>query len=143
MSGWRRKALEMFPEHAVELKESEGIHMAFAALLMHLEHEYRQSAPNRDAIDRTYEFAAWCFGSKQNPMVRNAAAVSFYEHLAEFNPAHADVARVLTPPMWIELRPLLQHVLSAGNYSALEDEIRAATRARSQQGQVTSRRREL
>jgi hypothetical protein len=125
VAGWRRKALELLPERARMLKSSGGVHAVFAELLHDLERTYRQPVPDRAFIDRVYRFAAWCFAPRQNAYLRNAVAVSFYEHLPAFGPARSDLAREFTPAMWTELQPLLYQMLPPGDYEAFAAEIRA------------------
>ena len=124
MSGWRRKALELFPEREAMIRFPDGVHVVFAQLVGDLHHAYRQTPPDRDFIDRVYDFAAWCFNPKQNPYLRNAAAVSFYEHVPDFKPARADLAARFTDAMWGELQPLLYQMLPPESYDAFEREIR-------------------
>jgi hypothetical protein len=125
MAGWRRKALELFPERARMLRAPGGVYAVFSELLHDLEHTYRQNAPDRAFIDRVYGFAAWCFSPRQNAYLRNAVAVSFYEHLPAFGPARSDLARQFTPAMWAELQPLLYQMLPPQDYDAFAAEIHA------------------
>lgn len=125
MASWRRKALEMFPEREVMLRGGDGIYVVFAELFGDLREAYRQVPPNRDLIERIYAFAAWCFQPKQNRSLRNAAAVSFYEHVPDFKPARADLAADFTPAMWAELQPLLYQMLPPESYDAFEAEIKS------------------
>lgn len=131
MAAWRRKALEMFPDRPGMLRQPGGVYTLLANLRNELEDSYRTDAPDRDFIERAYEFAAWCFASRQNPYLRNAVAVSFYEHLPAFGPARKDLARHFTPSMWTDLQPLLQRMLPPRDYAAFASEIRALGHDRS------------
>ena len=134
VAGWRRKALEMFPEREAMLRRGDGIHTVLVDLRGDLEQAYRREPPNHALIDRVYAFAAWCFGPRQNRDLRNAAAVSFYETLPAFAPARADLARHLTPAMWVELRPLLYQVLPPDIFDPLEAKVGAVTGDRAHTG---------
>lgn len=125
MASWRRKALELFPEREATLRRGDGIHVALADLFGDLRDAYGQVPPNADLIERIYRFAAWCFAPGQNPHLRNAAAVSFYEHVPDFGPARADLAARFTPAMWEELQPLLYQMLPPESYDAFAAELRA------------------
>jgi len=102
-----------------------GLYTLLANLRDELEHAYRAEEPNREFFDRIYEFAAWCFGARQNPYVRNAIAVSFYEHVPAFGPARGDLVERFTAQMWSELQPLLHRMLPPHDYDAFAAEIRA------------------
>jgi hypothetical protein len=125
VAGWRRKALELFPERAAMLRRPDGIHTVLAELFGDLRAAYGEVPPNHDLIERVYRFVAWCFAPKQNHYLRNAAAVSFYEHAPDFGPARADLAAQFTPAMWAELQPLLYRMLPPASYDAFETEIGA------------------
>lgn len=118
MSAWRRKALETFPERRDVVLRATGPYVLFADLFGELRAAYTQEPPNARLIERVYSFAEWCFAPKQNPNLRNAAAVSFYEHVPDFGPARADLARRFTPAMWQELQPLLFQMLPEDSYEA-------------------------
>jgi hypothetical protein len=118
VSAWRRRALEEFPERQDIVLRASGIYVLFADLFGELRAAYAKQPPDRDLIDRVYRFAEWCFAPKQNPNLRNAAAVSFYEHVPDFGPARADLARRFTPAMWQELQPLLFRMLPPESYDA-------------------------
>ena len=107
------------------LREPDGVHTVFAQLFGDLRAAYQAEPPDRARIERIYQFAAWCFGPKQNRYLRNAAAVSFYEHVPDFAAARADLAAHFTPRMWAELQPLLRRMLSVDAYDAFEAQIRA------------------
>jgi hypothetical protein len=97
-------------------------------------------APDRDFLERVYQFAEWCFGAHQNQYLRNAVAVSFYEHLPAFGPARSDLARRFTPAMWTELQPLLKQMLPVRDYDAFAAEIHAVGRDRMTQASTLSGR---
>jgi hypothetical protein len=113
----------MFPDRLEMIREPGGVYTLLANLRDALEHTYRSDAPDHQFIERVYQFAAWCFGTRQNQYLRNAVAVSFYEHLPAFGPARSDLARQFTPAMWAELQPLLERMLPAQDSDAFATEI--------------------
>jgi hypothetical protein len=114
----------MFPERRDMLRRGDGIHTVLAELFGDLRDAYRAVPPQQQRIDRIYDFVEWCFGPKQNQTLRNAAAVSFYEHVPDFAPARGDLAARFTPAMWAELQGLLYQMLPPESYDAFEREIR-------------------
>lgn len=124
MASWRRKALETFPERHDMLRRGDGIHTVLTELFGDLRAAYRAVPPQRDLIDRIYDFVEWCFSPKQNQALRNAAAVSFYEHVPDFAPTRGDLAARFTPAMWAELKGLLHQMLPPESYDAFERETR-------------------
>jgi hypothetical protein len=107
------------------LRRGDGPHTIFADLFEDLRDAYRLSPPDTDRISRIYDFAAWCFNPKQNRDLRNAAAVSFYEHVPDFAPARVDLAARFTRSMWAELQPLLFQMLPPESYDSFADALRA------------------
>jgi hypothetical protein len=131
VAAWRRKALELFPDKPSMIREPGGVYALLSNLRAELELAYRAENPDRDFIERVYQFAAWCFGTRQNVYLRNAVAVSFYEHLPAFRPARGDLARQFTPQMWAELQPLLHRMLPKQDYDAFAFEIHSLGHDRS------------
>ena len=123
MSAWRRKALDTFPERRHLVVSATSSYILMLDLAQELREAYRVDPPDSDLITRVYTFVEWCFAPTQNPDLRNAAAVSFYETLPDFEPARRDLARRFTPTMWRELQPLFCQVLSASGYAALVREL--------------------
>ena len=107
------------------IREPDGVHTVFAQLFGDLRAAYQAESPDRARIERIFQFAAWCFAPTQNRYLRNAAAVSFYEHVPDFAPARADLAAQFTPGMWAELQPLLHRMLPPDSYAAFAAQIRA------------------
>jgi len=54
-----------------------------------------------------YEFAAWCFHQKAKHLW-NAAAVVFYEHLADYPATRMAMHRWVKPDIYRNIRPLLE-----------------------------------
>ena len=107
------------------LLQHTGVHVVFEELVGDLRHAYPEAPPNRDLIERVYDFADWCFAPRQNRYLRNPVAVSFYEHVPDSGPARADLAARFTPAMWRELQPLLFRMLPPDSYDAFADALRA------------------
>ena len=126
MSAWRRRAVALFPERRAEVERTPSIYQMWFALLMDLQHAYRAIPIEQDLIERIYSYAAWCFAPKQNPELRGAVAVSFYEHLADFGPARRDLPRRLTREQFTELVPAFRTVLEPREFEAFEREFFAA-----------------
>jgi hypothetical protein len=123
MAAWRRKALAEFADRRAIVLEAESPYLLFTALGGELRAAYRGEPRDHSFIERVYDFAEWCFAPTQHPNLRNAAAVAFYEHIADFDPARPDLARRFTPRMWHELQPLLSRMLSELSYAAFVSEL--------------------
>ncbi|MBI2654225.1 hypothetical protein HYX02_05450 [Candidatus Woesearchaeota archaeon] len=78
MVKWKKKALELFPNLKIEIKE--GIYSLFFELLPSVREAHKQN--NKDELNKIYGFAEWCFNQKSH-YYSNAAAVAFYEHLVD------------------------------------------------------------
>lgn len=128
MSAWRRRALEAFPERRDIILRATGPYVMFAELFGELRSAYRAVPSDRDLIERVYDFAEWCFAPTQNPNLRNAAAVSFCEHVPDLGPARPDLARRFTPATWRELQPLLYQMLPEDAYEAFRRELPTSVR---------------
>ena len=81
MSAWRRRALEIFPELGRELTSAD-VESTYALWMNVLLPRVREAHAQDDKkmLRQIYGYAAW---SMRQPAkdVRNAAAVTFYEHL--------------------------------------------------------------
>ncbi|MCF6405300.1 hypothetical protein L3C95_20515 [Chitinophaga filiformis] len=106
MSMWRRKALECLPEERVELEDPRAsIYTAFSALLSATVAAHK--AGDRERLKKYYAFAEWC--SQQNAEdLRNAAGVSFYEHLGDFPETLAAMPVWVKRSRYLQIRGLLQ-----------------------------------
>ena len=124
MSRWRRKALELFPERAPDIRRVENVTLLLVDLNAELRHAYAKVPPDRNLIDRVFAFAMWCFKPMQNPYLRNAVAVAFFEHVP-YNGAEArrDLVEHLTQRELAELEPLFKQMLEVPVYDALHIEI--------------------
>jgi hypothetical protein len=123
MSAWRRQAMKALPERAHSIEHARSIYDLWFELLSDLQAAYRVPQPPSDFINRVWAFAAWCFEPQQNPELRNAVAVSFYEHLAHLGPARRELASRLTREQFEELLPAFKTVLTAEEYAVFVPEM--------------------
>jgi hypothetical protein len=126
VSGWRRKALELFPERRRSVEAALSVYELFGDLTYDLKYAYISTSPNRGFIDRVYHFAAWCFEAGQNQELRNAVAVGFYEHLPALASVRRDFATRLSPDAFKELEPLFRQMLEQADYDAFVSEVARA-----------------
>jgi hypothetical protein len=128
MSGWRRKGFTLIPERHDVIERAASIHQLWFDLLGDCEHAYKSVPQNTDLIDRIFRFAEWCFNPKQNRSLREAVAVSFYEHLADFGPARRDLPNRINQEQFEELLPAFATVLEERPLAEFQAEFRAAVR---------------
>jgi hypothetical protein len=96
MSEWRKQALAQFPEHRVAIESAVSAHGVFFELLPALREAYFTIPPDEQSIKRIHAYASWCFALKRHADVRDAALLSFYEHLPEFERAWRDIRRFVS-----------------------------------------------
>jgi hypothetical protein len=101
-----------FPERHAILSRATSLHDLWFTLLQDLQHSYSDTQAS-SLRDRIWEFAAWCFDSTRHAEVRNAVAVSFYEHIPHHRPARAELPHRLTREAFIELLPAFRTTLTA------------------------------
>jgi hypothetical protein len=123
MAAWRRKALEAFPELRRELSDAQEIYSAYALwfeLLPLVRDAHREE--NADLLRRIYGFAEWCY--RAGPELRNAVAVSFYEHLLDERWMRPLVSPWLTAEIVRDIRPLWEARLVPRDMRDFEDALR-------------------
>lgn len=118
MSEWRRQAMASFPDRIGILNKATSIHDLWFRLYEDLRGAYRQVPPDQDLIDRIWHYAGWSFEGARHPQVRNAVAVSFYEHVPHFGPARREMPFRLSRRSFDDLLP-------AFRVSLTEPELRA------------------
>ncbi|MEO8587877.1 MAG: hypothetical protein ABI432_00770 [Flavobacteriales bacterium] len=109
MSVWRRKAIKCVPELHKEFEDPEAtIHTVFSELQPALETAHK----NGDVATarRIYDFAFWCFTSKEK-MLWNAAGVAFYEHLGDHESTAKHFTQFVDRTLYLEIQPLLAAAL--------------------------------
>jgi hypothetical protein len=126
VSGWRRKALDLFPERRRSVEAALSVYDLFGNLAYDLKYAYTSASPDQGFIDRVYQFAAWCFEPRQNWELRNAVAVGFYEHLPAVASVRRDFATRLSPDAFKELEPLFRQMLEEADYDAFVREVARA-----------------
>jgi hypothetical protein len=123
VSEWRRRAMQMIPYRAKTAEQATSLHALWFELLSDFQAAYRDRADLGDRIEPIWAFAAWCLDAKRNKTVRNAVAVSFYEHLAHFGPARRELPQRLTRARFEELLPAFGTVLEDTEYDAFVSEM--------------------
>jgi hypothetical protein len=114
VSQWRRKALSTFPDRAPALTGAFSIYDLLGDLLFDLQAAYKDGESER--IDRVWAFAGWCFEPRRHSSVRNAVAVSFYEHIPHFGPAARDMPNRVSLDVFRELLPAFRVTLDDQAY---------------------------
>lgn len=79
MSAWRRVALERFPERAGEMETASSVYDLLGELEVDLRAVYAGTRDEPDLPERAFAYTAWCHAPWQDPALRNAVAVGFYE----------------------------------------------------------------
>src|SRR5262245_40853185 len=103
MSAWRRRALELFPKIGCDSPET-TIYTVFFDLLPLCRQAH--AANDEELLGRIYGFADWCFRQRAGEL-SNAAAVAFYEHLADAETTLAEFSRRVQPDVFHCVAPLL------------------------------------
>jgi hypothetical protein len=96
MATWRRIAIELFPDREQSLRSPL---MTPYSLLADLLPAFRQAVRDDDAatVRRVVAFAEWALRQPENDL-RNAAAVSFFEHVFDGPPRYwPTIAEWLSP----------------------------------------------
>src|SRR5687768_7758053 len=94
MSVWRRKAIECLPELQKEFEQpGSTIYTVFFEMLPAAVEAHKQN--NTELLEKIYGYAEWCFRQKEQEL-RNAAGVTFYEHLGD------DPETFKAIPLWIK-----------------------------------------
>lgn len=94
MSVWRRKAIECLPELRAEFqKPGTSIYGVFVEVFAAAKEAH--TVNDVPTLQRIYSFAEWCFRSKEEELW-NAAGVSFYEHLVDYEETLAEM------PVWVK-----------------------------------------
>ena len=119
MSLWRRKALEQLPE-CKQLIDSASNPMALWIDLQ-FACEKATSEGKEDLVGRFYSYAHSCWKSPSAD-VRTAVACAFYEHLPTSPVLKRDMPRRFGRTVFLELREIFLHHLSADDAVIFEKE---------------------
>jgi hypothetical protein len=109
MSAWRRKALELLPEHRVIIEAADNPMALWIELLWPCENAHHEQ--NEEAIRRFYQFAQLCWQSPDAD-VRTAVACAFYEHLPTRSVMRRDMPWLFSQSAFTELREVFRYHLS-------------------------------
>jgi hypothetical protein len=123
MAAWRRRAIEAVPEFRREISDPrESIYTVWFELLAYTRQAHERD--DRAVLARIYAFADWCL-FRSSPAVRNAVAVSFYEHLLDAPEARRLVLPWLSDRVIAEVMPLWEARLPAADLMDVSTLIRA------------------
>ncbi|CAN5830849.1 hypothetical protein BH10BAC2_BH10BAC2_21690 [soil metagenome] len=118
MSTWRRKAIDCLPELRNEFEDKEiSIYTVFTELLPATVEAHKTN--NTEQLKKCYDFAEWCFRQKEKDLW-NAAGVSFYEHLGDYEETLHAMPRWIKPDIYIDVRVLLELRLSEKELQKLD-----------------------
>ena len=119
MSVWRRKAIECLPELRKEFEHPDmTIYSAFTEILV----ATRQAHIKNDIskLKKIYGFAEWCFRQKKKKLW-NAAGVSFYEHLGDYNEIYQAIPTWINRDIYHDIKPLLEWRLGKNKFKELDE----------------------
>jgi hypothetical protein len=106
MSVWKRKAIECLPDLKKEFEQPDvSIYNVFIEMLPAVVKAHREN----DAIKlgKIYSFAEWCLKQKEKDLW-NAASVSFYEHLGDYEETLKEFRQWVKPDIYSNIRGLLE-----------------------------------
>jgi hypothetical protein len=106
MSTWRRKAISCLPELKRDFEDAETtIYSVFREMLPALVEAHKQN--DTDRLKNIYNYAEWCFMHKEEDLW-NAAGVSFYEHLGDYEETRNEIPKWVKYEIYKEIRGLLE-----------------------------------
>ncbi|ULL16521.1 hypothetical protein DVH26_19995 [Paenibacillus sp. H1-7] len=104
MSVWRRKATELF-NIRFGPTQHETIYDVFRTLLGLVKEAHNRG--DEDQLKKIYEYAEWCSTQRADDL-RNAAGVSFYEHLVDDEVTYQAILRWIKPTIFSIIKDLLK-----------------------------------
>jgi len=119
MSIWRQKAIECAPELRQEFNKSDlTLYTVFMELLPIARQAHIDKNINRLKI--IYNYAEWCSKQKDKKLW-NAAGVSFYEHLCDYEETFSEFTNWIKKDIYLEIRDLLNQRLGDDKIKKLDD----------------------
>jgi hypothetical protein len=129
MATWRRLAVGLFPELEPEIRSgSSSPYSLFSELLP----RFHQAISEEDAfvLQNVVSFAEWSLRQPDNHL-RNAAAVSFFEHIFDGPPRYwPSVAEWLSPYVIKEISELWELMLQSERFDEVQALLRHPKRRR-------------
>lgn len=105
MSTWRKKAIACLPELRQEFERSDlSPDDVFMAMLPALKRAHIDNYQER--LKSIYQYAQWCL-IQRDKRLWNAAAVAFYEHLADSDETFLHFTTWIPRNIYLEIRDLL------------------------------------
>ncbi len=125
MSAWRQKALECAPELKNEFESSD---LTPYTVFMELLPITRQAHIDNDTerLQKIYDYAEWCLRQKDKKLW-NAAGVSFYEHLADFDETLLQFTHWIKREIYMDIRELLSQRVDNNKMKGLDKHYGYAT----------------
>lgn len=120
MSVWRQKAIECLPELKKELERPDTtIYSVFSELLLATREAHIKN--DIDKLNKFYGFAEWCFSQKNAHDLWNAAGVSFYEHLGDYEETFTSMPKWVKREIYDEIRGLLEYMIEDEKMKKLDN----------------------
>jgi len=106
MSVWRRKAIDCLPDLK---KEFENPGMSIYDVFIEILPAVVKANKEKDILklEKIYGFAEWCLQQKEKDLW-NAAGVSFYGHLGDYEETLNEMPKWLKQNIYVNIRDLLE-----------------------------------
>ena len=119
MSTWRQKAIECAPELKQEFNASD---LTPYTVFMELLPITRQAHIDKDdaRLEKIYNYAEWCSKQKDEKLW-NAAGVSFYEHLCDYDETFSGFTNWIKKEIYLDIRDLLNQRFDDDKMKKLDD----------------------
>jgi hypothetical protein len=123
MARWRNEALKRFPGIKERIEAARNVMALWIELRLAFENAYKRSPRDEDLIANIYDFGKFCTQSPRSSDAGDdpctAAAVCFYEHIPDFEPARQDMPRWLTVGEVEGMKDLFVYSLGEDGYRKL------------------------
>ncbi|WP_089900078.1 DUF7674 family protein [Chitinophaga arvensicola] len=125
MSTWRRKALECMPFHKRDIEAPDfSVHEMMGLLLDAVVKAHQQTDHAR--LTQYYAFAAWCLRQRDKKLW-NAAGVSFYEHLGNYEETRSALHLWVDKDVYLQISSLLERMMEPSAFKILDNTFLAKT----------------